>query len=213
MSRETGVLASLYFPILNPIGPSPLIAAVVVFSLCLLTDRSTLLSERGKRVWTALAPGILLLSWGLTDGLRFLSPRGCLNCEDHAAIFIYTVFGFAFSLKNFQYLTVPYRANAVLGSILHGSIVATDVGHNILVRGRWDDRTILVALVLFGLIAIPNLIVLNRKAKRRLLEIQGLCRHCGYNLTGNVSGVCPECGKPIQQTIPEQPLKQDEESG
>jgi hypothetical protein len=23
------------------------------------------------------------------------------------------------------------------------------------------------------------------------------CRHCGYNLTGNVSGVCPECGTPI----------------
>ena len=21
-----------------------------------------------------------------------------------------------------------------------------------------------------------------------------LCRRCGYNLTGNVSGVCPECG-------------------
>jgi hypothetical protein len=22
----------------------------------------------------------------------------------------------------------------------------------------------------------------------------GLCRHCGYDLTGNTSGVCPECG-------------------
>jgi purine-cytosine permease-like protein len=22
----------------------------------------------------------------------------------------------------------------------------------------------------------------------------GFCRHCGYNLRGNVSGVCPECG-------------------
>jgi len=24
------------------------------------------------------------------------------------------------------------------------------------------------------------------------------CRECGYNLTGNVSGRCPECGTPIQ---------------
>ena len=24
----------------------------------------------------------------------------------------------------------------------------------------------------------------------------GLCVKCGYNLTGNVSGVCPECGEP-----------------
>ena len=24
-----------------------------------------------------------------------------------------------------------------------------------------------------------------------------LCRKCSYDLTGNVSGVCPECGSPI----------------
>jgi len=24
-----------------------------------------------------------------------------------------------------------------------------------------------------------------------------VCRQCSYNLTGNVSGVCPECGTPI----------------
>lgn len=24
---------------------------------------------------------------------------------------------------------------------------------------------------------------------------QGLCSACGYNLTGNVSGACPECGE------------------
>lgn len=26
------------------------------------------------------------------------------------------------------------------------------------------------------------------------------CRACGYNLTGNVSGVCPECGTPISDS-------------
>ena len=25
----------------------------------------------------------------------------------------------------------------------------------------------------------------------------GICRKCGYNLTGNTSGVCPECGTPV----------------
>jgi hypothetical protein len=33
----------------------------------------------------------------------------------------------------------------------------------------------------------------RRVAKRRNI---GHCRHCGYNLTGNTSGVCPECGTP-----------------
>lgn len=28
------------------------------------------------------------------------------------------------------------------------------------------------------------------------------CRKCGYNLTGNVSGICPECGT----TIPDEQL-------
>ncbi len=28
------------------------------------------------------------------------------------------------------------------------------------------------------------------------------CRHCGYNLTGNVSGICPECGSPAPLTPP-----------
>ena len=26
---------------------------------------------------------------------------------------------------------------------------------------------------------------------------RGLCRRCGYNLTGNASGVCPECGTAV----------------
>jgi hypothetical protein len=26
----------------------------------------------------------------------------------------------------------------------------------------------------------------------------GFCVKCGYNLTGNVSGICPECGQPIE---------------
>jgi hypothetical protein len=28
----------------------------------------------------------------------------------------------------------------------------------------------------------------------------GHCPHCGYDLTGNVSGVCPECGQSARQT-------------
>ena len=35
---------------------------------------------------------------------------------------------------------------------------------------------------------------LTRRALRRW---RGLCLKCGYNLTGNVSGVCPECGEDV----------------
>lgn len=33
-------------------------------------------------------------------------------------------------------------------------------------------------------------------AERR--RLRGLCTQCEYDLTGNVSGVCPECGTPIR---------------
>ena len=42
-------------------------------------------------------------------------------------------------------------------------------------------------------IAIPTAVLFWR-ARRPL---PGHCRKCGYDLTGNVSGVCPECGEAI----------------
>lgn len=42
-------------------------------------------------------------------------------------------------------------------------------------------------LILFGALAIA-LFVWSRR------NPQGHCRKCGYNLTGNTSGACPECG-------------------
>jgi hypothetical protein len=33
--------------------------------------------------------------------------------------------------------------------------------------------------------------------RRRNRAGRGLCLACGYNLTGNISGICPECGTGI----------------
>jgi hypothetical protein len=46
---------------------------------------------------------------------------------------------------------------------------------------------ILAPVALFVLLEIP---ALRRDRRWR----RGLCARCGYDLTGNVSGVCPECG-------------------
>ena len=32
------------------------------------------------------------------------------------------------------------------------------------------------------------------------------CTKCGYNLTGNVSGICPECGTPVQADLVRRPV-------
>ncbi len=39
--------------------------------------------------------------------------------------------------------------------------------------------------------------VFARKRGRERARRQGLCIKCGYNLTGNITGLCPECGQKI----------------
>lgn len=39
-----------------------------------------------------------------------------------------------------------------------------------------------------------------RLSRFRQQVAAGMCGGCGYNLTGNRSGVCPECGAPIQSS-------------
>jgi hypothetical protein len=45
-----------------------------------------------------------------------------------------------------------------------------------------------------GFAALPVLCLIRGPLRRALRRRHGLCVSCGYNLTGNTSGVCPECG-------------------
>ena len=45
--------------------------------------------------------------------------------------------------------------------------------------------------IIFGIVAGTTAFLWHRD---RLAFPRGHCATCGYNLTGNVSGVCPECG-------------------
>jgi hypothetical protein len=47
--------------------------------------------------------------------------------------------------------------------------------------------------VLFS--AYPATVFVRGPLRRYRRQRRGLCLKCGYNLTGNVTGVCPECGK------------------
>jgi len=42
-----------------------------------------------------------------------------------------------------------------------------------------------------------------RQRRLRQRKLLGLCLNCGYSLTGNLSGVCPECGERVEAgTVP-----------
>jgi predicted amidophosphoribosyltransferase len=48
--------------------------------------------------------------------------------------------------------------------------------------------------VLLLIAAVPTVLLWWRD--RRIPP--GHCQNCGYDLTGNVSGICPECGQPAE---------------
>jgi len=51
-------------------------------------------------------------------------------------------------------------------------------------------------MICIGLCSVPLLRAL-RVYRRHRLALALLCGECGYNLRGNISGVCPECGAPV----------------
>ena len=67
----------------------------------------------------------------------------------------------------------------------------------------WLNPPYSVLIVSFAVVLLPPLFttVVHRHALRRecwaILASRGesICTGCGYNLTGNVSGRCPECGE------------------
>lgn len=62
---------------------------------------------------------------------------------------------------------------------------------------RWDARGMVVLWIPlwfpFLIIVIPSLAVMCLGRRKRVFG----CEECSYDLTGNVSGVCPECGTKI----------------
>jgi hypothetical protein len=78
-----------------------------------------------------------------------------------------------------------------------------------LLQVLWSDVVILCLLILGALMAAAGLEILyllillpvglvwyrHRSSVRR--HPPGHCKKCGYDLTGNESGRCPECGQPL----------------
>ena len=63
-----------------------------------------------------------------------------------------------------------------------------------------DGRFIVISDWLLILVTgILPAVWLRRLWFQRRRNRVGCCPGCGYNLTGNTSGICPECGTPVQQ--------------
>ncbi|HSZ58068.1 MAG TPA: hypothetical protein VK797_20560 [Tepidisphaeraceae bacterium] len=66
----------------------------------------------------------------------------------------------------------------------------------------WLGWPLLISLPLTFL----SVLAFGRNFRRRMMYREGLCPVCGYSLTGNTSGICPECGTPVPQPAKSSPL-------
>ena len=82
---------------------------------------------------------------------------------------------------------------------LSGKLIGGVLGFRSSFKGGWRTRNISAPpWILCPLLAVYPFALLIRRPLRRWRRIRaGLCLKCGYNLTGNVTGLCSECGTPI----------------
>lgn len=58
----------------------------------------------------------------------------------------------------------------------------------------WHDVRLPLWLVVAGLVSYPGIAFVYGPLRRYRRRKNGQCLKCGYDLTGNVTGRCPECG-------------------
>jgi hypothetical protein len=89
------------------------------------------------------------------------------------------------------------------GSIIRGASIAFfNSSSRSTYRSEAISRTVLPDLKLVphadvtALLALALAVAILKWQHRQSLRV-GLCPACSYNITGNTSGVCPECGRDI----------------
>jgi len=98
---------------------------------------------------------------------------------------------------------------AMMGASL-GALFGAAAGF--LLRPGWNEVTAAVIGAVAGALLGIAFGLRNVGAAKRWYESRiGKCDHCGYDLTGNVTGVCPECGAGIGKSKVQGPKSKVEE--
>lgn len=93
------------------------------------------------------------------------------------------------------------HGNRLVGWIVAGTLL--NVGFDVAVVaglfGGWEAASVVVAVIL-GCIAVLHVVGRRSSLKTRFWD-HPFCKKCEYNLTGNVSGTCPECGTSVVESV------------
>ena len=127
-------------------------------------------------VWISQAGTRVLVAFMLDDVLR-------LECYDPNAMRKWDQ-DFRFEQAYLARLVVGEERLVVFDGLFAGGIRPGRIG---VMFPLWAPCLVLAVYPTIAFIRGPY-----RRYRRRK---KGLCLKCGYNLTGNISGICPECGE------------------
>ena len=146
-----------------------------------------------------IVPGLIFMTWYAlvdvivtTEGRRH--PGVMARSKELTAGRRWWIFGF------YMLAFLAAIAAAIAIALIEEAIwsIATDV---------WSVHGFAVFLIEFGLMAAISVLIWLFSAMAVVLYLDGVgthlfeCPNCGYNLTGNVSGTCAECGQIIPQHV------------
>jgi len=193
------ILATIYYPNLNPIGAPSLIALGIGCMVILCGWRS----HRSKVCALALtfSPFLLLLGSAFITGsflgrLLGVMPARCFpDADDYAAQIICVSIAFGSSLG---LLRLQSKTSWVVGGVFglaSGWVITlyVFVPTGLSSYARWSSLH-WTGLAAFTTAWIPLAALIISQTRKLATRSTNSCEFCGYNLTGNVSGRCPECG-------------------
>jgi hypothetical protein len=138
----------------------------------------------GFHALALMIAGLLILLWGYS--YPGASQRNLICLQDYRAggMYIYTVFRGDFAVVWFPLPPPLFVPNHLEWGTC--ALSANSATHAI------PLLPLIALLSAWGL--YPFIPSYRRWRSRNQWD---KCRECGYNLTGNVSGICPECGTPL----------------
>jgi hypothetical protein len=194
----TGVAVSLF--VLLVVKPATYFAFIQAFRY--RVSRDLPMSLR-RAVWMAVAR--TLIGAALLGGVALAAQFIFRFAPDYPGFREATLWGFLAAERLGLWLCLGVyaglRTRRLVGWTLSG--VCIDLAYDVAVGVTLADQWLIHAGILGAVFVFIALLhrVGRRQSLRDRFATTPRCRRCAYDLTGNLSGVCPECGVPIDPAL------------
>ncbi len=199
------MLATYWWPNLNPIGPASLwplgIVIAYVYIVWVTQSRAALFCGPAALTAGALFCGQVPHDSPWLGGFGLLCTRWP-DAVDFVGYYIWSLAtaAFAFEIaRSGSRIACVYGGLVLfpLGGLLTLEAVDRSTDFISATRGLHDRVVLLLAAAVWVPLYAVLMVRAVLAARRTYRREHGLCVNCGYDLTGNVSGRCPECGTAI----------------